>query len=83
MKNHVEIAGYATFGVGLCAAAALLSPGFTPDASPVVMTLGVGAFAVGLVCLTISAMWSRWPIAPAVARHQPDPETPPGPRGGA
>lgn len=83
MKNHVEIAGYAAFGVGLCAAASLLSPGFTPDASPAVTTLSVAAFAVGLVCLTISAMWSRWPIAPAVARPQSEPETTPGPRGGA
>jgi hypothetical protein len=80
MKTHVEIAGYAAFGIGLCVTVFLVSPGLTADALPVAITVGLGAFAVSLGCLVISAMWSRWPMAPALARPRSDHENPAGPR---
>jgi hypothetical protein len=69
MKNRVEVAGYAAFGVGLLVTAALMSPGFTVDALPVAITVGLGAFAVSLVCLGVSAVWTRVPPAAAVPLH--------------
>jgi hypothetical protein len=83
MKNQVEIAGYAAFGVGLCVTASLVSSGFTADASLVAIAVGLGAFAVSLVCLVVSAMCRRLPPAPAVARLHTDHETSTQPRGRA
>jgi hypothetical protein len=85
MKNNIEFAGFAGFGVGLCVTVFLVSPGFTPDALPVAITVGLCAFAVSLACLAVSAMWSRWPMAPAAAvvRPRPDHETSARPQGGA
>jgi hypothetical protein len=83
MKNQFEFAGFAGFGVGLCVTVFLVSPGFTPDVLPVAITVGLAAFAVSLACLAVSAMWSRWPMAPALARRQSGHETSAGPQGGA
>jgi hypothetical protein len=58
MHNHVEMAGYVAFAVGLCVTASLVSPGFTSDALPVAITVGLGAFGVSLMCLA-AAVWSR------------------------
>ena len=82
MKSHVEIAGYAAFLVALCVTVSLVSPGFTTDALPVAITVGLGAFAVSLLCLAGAAVWKRMPAA-AVVRPQSDHETSAGPQGGA
>jgi hypothetical protein len=65
-KHHLELAGYATFGVGLCVTVLLVSPGFTVDAMPLALTVGVSAFALSLGCMAMSALWSRWPAAAGV-----------------